>query len=197
MIGSTPVALERAFLADLAECLHFTKATSRKKKKEAYAAVGYALEFHATRMARVADIPQPAHIRVSIERIVAAAAELANAIDRSKLPHAVVRTLGSDAVRDGTLVLPLTDIRIRGEAAIDQMKRQKSSGMHLKEHAEALSKAEKMFADIFDQFGPKETLVAEDRARWKADFVALCRSRLPAVGAAHAQIAKKSEMKDG
>jgi len=197
MTGATPVTLDRSLRAQLAECLHFTKATDKQTSQAAFAAIRQALKFHATRIHRVGDIPQPAHIRVSIERIVAAATELLDAIDRSKLPHAVVRSLESEVVRDGTLFLSLTDIQVRGATAIERSKRQQSSGMHIKMHAEALSKAKEQFEGIFDQFGPAETSVPEDRARWKADFVTLCCGRLPAVGTSKGKTAKKSATKDG
>ncbi len=197
MTGAVPVTLDRSLRAQLAECLHFTKATDKRTSRAAFAAIRQALKFHATRITRVGDIPQPAHIRVSIERIVAAATELAAAIDRSKLPHAVVRSLGSEVVRDGTLFLSLTDIQVRGHKAIERTKQQQSSGMHIKVHAEALEKARAMFDGIFDQFGPAETAVPEDRARWKADFVALCCGRLPAVGTSKGKVAKKTARKDG
>src|SRR5579859_6041091 len=138
------------------------------------------LSMHFNKMRRALDAPLPAHIVAALGPIESRSKELADRLNPQELPVAVLRELNIPEVWDGQAWQLLTSIHVHASIALDRMKNQRSSGMHVRRYGEQLELARN---DLEHQFNACRALRPDDDPEEyegaKQEFLKICRKYLP------------------
>jgi hypothetical protein len=164
----------------IVECLSADAADKSGQSDAFITSVEQLLSLHFNKMRRALDTPLPTHIVAALIPVERQSKELAALLNPHDLPIDVLRALNVSEVWDGQAWHLLMSIHVHASLAVDQLKKQPSSGIHVQLFGEQLETARK---DLAHQFSACRPLQPDDDPKEyegaKQEFLKICRKYLP------------------